>query len=94
ELRLATGVDPVFDDFGARLKEQLAPVRQSPQDFAVVARTIVEKMALALQASLLIRFAPAAVSDAFVHSRMGPERCFNYGNLPASSDFAGILARA
>jgi putative acyl-CoA dehydrogenase len=94
ELRVASGVDPVFDDFGARLKEQLAPVRKSPQDFAILARTVVEKMALALQASLLIRFAPAAVADAFVHSRLGPDRSFNYGNLPASSDFAGILARA
>ena len=51
-------------------------------------------MALALQASLLLRAAPAAVSDAFVLSRLGPDRAFNYGNLPADSDLAAILARA
>jgi len=94
ELRLASGVNAIFDDFAAGLKEHLGPVRRAPQDFAGSARNLVEKMALALQASLLLRFAPAAVSDAFVASRLGPERCFNYGNLPPAVDFTGILARA
>lgn len=94
ELRLASGAHRVFDDFAAQLKEQLAPIRSAPSDFAGQARNIVEKLALALQASLLLRFAPAAVSDAFIVSRLGPDRAFNYGNLPASADLAGILARA
>ena len=94
ELWLASGEHPVFDDFMARLKEQLAPLRLAPLNFAGQARNIVEKMALALQASLLIRFAPASVSEAFVLSRLGLERSFNYGNLPASADLAGILERA
>ena len=51
-------------------------------------------MALALQTALLLRAAPPAVSEAFVVSRLGPERSSNYGNLPPSSDLAGILARA
>ncbi len=94
ELRAASGADELFDAFVAGLKEAVSPVRAAPADFAGSARTLVEKMALALQASLLIRYAPPAVADAFVVSRLGPDRCFNYGNLPASSDFAGILARA
>lgn len=94
ELRLASGANLIFDDFVAQLKEQLSLVRQSPQDFAGQARNMVERMALALQASLLIRAAPAAVSDAFVASRLGADRSFNYGNLPPSSDPDGILARA
>ncbi|MGO4382842.1 acyl-CoA dehydrogenase family protein [Specibacter sp. RAF43] len=94
ELRIAAGSSALFDGFVAGLKEHLAPVRAAPLDFAGSARTLVEKMALALQASLLIRFAPAAVSDAFLVSRLGPDRCFNYGNLPASCDVAGVLARA
>lgn len=93
ELRVASGAHPVFDDFAARLKEQLAPMRSAPADFAGQARNVVEKLALALQASLLLRFAPSAVSDAFVVSRLGPDRSFNYGNLPPSADLAGILAR-
>lgn len=53
-----------------------------------------EELALALQASLLLRAAPTAVSEAFVVSRLGPDRSFNYGNLPPQADLAGILARA
>lgn len=94
ELRVASGAHPVFDDFAARLKEQLAPMRSAPADFAGQARNVVEKLALALQASLLLRFAPSAVSDAFVVSRLGADRSFNYGSLPPSADLAGILARA
>jgi putative acyl-CoA dehydrogenase len=94
ELRVASGEHPVFDDFVARLKEQLAPMRAAPLDFAGEARNVVEKMGLALQASLLLRFAPVPVSEAFVVSRLGTERSFNYGNLPASADLAGILERA
>lgn len=94
ELRVASGSAQIFDDFVAALREEVAVVAQSPQDFAGQARNLVERMALALQASLLIRFAPAAVSDAFVVSRLGPGRSFNYGGLPPSFDLAGILARA
>ncbi len=94
ELRAASGADELFDSFTAGLRESVAPVRAAPADFAGSARTLVEKMALALQASLLIRYAPTAVADAFVAARLGPDRCFNYGNLPGSSDVRGILARA
>lgn len=94
ELRLASGAVQVFDDFVAELREEVAVVEKAPQEFAGQARNLVERMALALQASLLIRFAPAAVSDAFVVSRLGTGRSFNYGGLPSSSDLAGILERA
>ena len=94
ELRLASGSARIFDDFVAVLREDVAVVAQAPHGFAGQARNLVERMALALQASLLIRFAPAAVSEAFVVSRLGAGRSFNYGGLPPSSDLAGILARA
>ncbi|WP_269938085.1 acyl-CoA dehydrogenase family protein [Arthrobacter sp. HY1533] len=94
ELRMASGQSQVFDDFTAELREQAAVVAKSPADFAGQARNLVEGMALALQAALLVRFAPAAVSDAFVDSRLGPGRRFNYGNLAPAADLAGILARA
>ena len=94
ELRLAAGAHPVFDDFAAKLRERVAVVARNPQDHAGQARNVVEKMALAFQASLLLRFAPSAVSDAFAVSRLGQDRSFNYGNLPPSSDLAGILERA
>jgi putative acyl-CoA dehydrogenase len=52
------------------------------------ARYAVEKLALALQASLLVRHAPPAVSNAF-RARTGSA----YGTLPAAVDMAAILER-
>ena len=51
------------------------------------ARLLVERLAVALQASLLLRHAPAAVADAF-RSRAGA-----YGTLPPGGDFRSIIDR-
>ena len=53
-----------------------------------------ERMALALQASLLVRSAPAFVADAFCASRLAPQGSFNYGALPRGVDVAAIIERA
>jgi putative acyl-CoA dehydrogenase len=58
------------------------------------ARRLVAELALSLQASLLIRHAPSAVADAFVESRLGPDRAHLYGELPAAADLEAIVARA
>jgi putative acyl-CoA dehydrogenase len=50
-------------------------------------------MALVLQGSLLVRFAPSAVSDAFCATRLGGQGGRNYGVLPPGVDSAGILQR-
>ncbi len=46
------------------------------------ARRTVERMALVLQASLLVRHAPAAVADAFCAARLGGEGGLAFGTLP------------
>jgi len=56
------------------------------------ARAVVESLALALQASLLVRHAPAAVSDAFIASRLG-RRALAYGALGGEGDLASIVER-
>ena len=53
----------------------------------------VEELALAFQASLLVRYAPAFVSDAFCAARFGGGGRV-YGTLPAGVDGAAIVARA
>ena len=58
------------------------------------ARHVVERMALALQASLLVRSAPAFVADAFCASRLAPDHAFNYGALPRGVDVQAIIERA
>jgi len=57
------------------------------------ARRIVERMALALQASLLIRFGDAAVADAFCATRLGGDWGHAFGTLPTGADHAAIVAR-
>ena len=57
------------------------------------ARSVVERMALAFQASLLVRFAPSAVADAFCASRLGGGGGGVFGTLPAGTDTAAILRR-
>ena len=59
-----------------------------------LARRLVEDMALALQASLLVRFGPAAVADAFCATRLGHDGGYVYGALTAKIDTDAIIARA
>ncbi|CAF0931802.1 unnamed protein product [Adineta ricciae] len=56
------------------------------------ARTLTSQLALCLQASLLIRRFPQAVSDAFCASRLGPDRGSIFGDLPMGID-ANVLAK-
>ena len=58
------------------------------------ARRFAERIALALQASLLIRFSSAAVSDAFCASRLGGEFGRAFGTLPAQIDFRSVIGTA
>jgi putative acyl-CoA dehydrogenase len=60
----------------------------------VRARRLVEHMALVLQGSLLVRFAPPAVADAFCASRLGGDWGHAFGTLPSGVDTAAIVDRA
>lgn len=90
EVSQAQGSHAALDQFVADLAKDLKDV----QDFEYRAREIVDRMALALQASLLVRHAPAFVSDAFCHSRLARLGHHNYGTLPRGLDTASIIARA
>jgi putative acyl-CoA dehydrogenase len=57
------------------------------------ARRVVERMALVLQASLLIRFGDEAVADAFCASRLAGDSGRAFGTLPAGTDFSRIITR-
>src|SRR3954447_9872433 len=87
ELELARGAD-------ARLDAHLDGLRLEPDQWT--ARALVEDLALALQASLLVRHAPPFVADAFCASRLGSARHRAFGTLPADvrSVGAAVLERA
>ncbi|MEV6054342.1 DNA alkylation response protein [Streptomyces sp. NPDC052107] len=88
EFALARGADARLDTAVAALKDQLAETDQ------VGARRLVERMALALQASLLVRHAPHPVADAFCASRLGGDWGHAFGTLPSGTDLDTILERA
>jgi putative acyl-CoA dehydrogenase len=94
EVALASGASAIFD---AHLKATRALVKSvaasEPDAASRDARRLVAALALSLQASLLLRHAPAAVSDAFVTSRLGPVRGHLYGELPETANLAAILER-
>ncbi|MEU1016316.1 acyl-CoA dehydrogenase family protein [Streptomyces sp. NPDC005898] len=58
------------------------------------ARRLVERMALVLQGSLLVRYAPPEVADAFCASRLGGDWGAAFGTLPHSLDLASVVERA
>jgi putative acyl-CoA dehydrogenase len=90
---LAAGANPRFDAHVTRTREGLAALAADPARGEWSARRVVEDMALALQASLLLRHAPPAVSDAFCAGRLG-ERGLAFGDLPRTVDGAAIVDRA
>lgn len=90
ELRLARGADRRLDALTGRLAERLARPDPPPRE----ARVLVEDMALALQASLLVRHAPPAVADGFCAARLDAARGLMPGALPAGVDCKAIIERA
>lgn len=90
EVAEARGADARFDRFLAQLQNDFADI----SDFQYRARNLVDRMALALQASLLLRHSPSEVADAFCASRLEHGGGLNYGNLPSGTDAAAIIKRA
>ena len=89
EVELAAGAEPRLDSYVRELKDELA----DPADVETRARRIVERMAVALQASLLVRHGDPAVADAFCASRLAGDRGRALGTLPPGLDLERIVAR-
>ena len=90
ELQAVTGRNEVYDAAFARLQAAL-------QDTATLeyrARTMVDQLALLLQASVLLQYGDAMVADAFIRARLVPGICSNYGTLPTDIDCVALMARA
>src|SRR5439155_15561789 len=89
EVDLASGADPRLDAFVAGVRAEFDDL----VDVETRARRIVERLALALQGSLLVRNSPPAVADAFCASRLAGDWGNAFGTLPAGTDFEAIITR-
>ena len=93
ECELAAGGDSRLDAHLERVRAQAEAVFAA-DDPQFEARRVVEDLALALQASLLVRHSPPALADAFCASRLAGAGGRVYGTLPASVDAKAIIDRA
>jgi putative acyl-CoA dehydrogenase len=90
EVLEGAGAEPRLDGYVAALREEV------PGDIDTIqsrARRIVERMAIALQASLLVRYGDPAVADAFCASRLAGDWGNAFGTLPSGTDFSRIIER-
>ncbi len=93
ECELARGGNGHLDAHIDRARQSLGELAADPASAQWAARRMTEDLALALQASLMVRHAPAASAEAFCAARLGP-RGLAFGDLPRGTDGAGILERA
>ena len=96
-------VDAFFAEVGrarganARLDRWLDDLRRDladPGEAEYRARGIVDRLALGLQAALLLQHAPHGVADAYCASRLADGGQRQYGTLPRGIDCAAIIVRA
>lgn len=90
EVGQSSGADHRLD---AAIKEVLTELSDL-DGIEARARRLVERLALVLQGSLLVRHAPAEVADAFCASRLGGERGLAFGTLPNGLDLEAVVERA
>ncbi len=92
EVELAKGSDLRLDGVVAQIRDRLG--KGGTGTLQGGARILIEDLAVALQASLLIRHAPTVVADAFLASRLGAGRRLVYGTLPPDVVEQEILSLA
>jgi putative acyl-CoA dehydrogenase len=82
----------------ALLDREIGALRKSldaaATDLEPRARLIVERMAMALQASCLVRAGNVAIADAFCESRLGRSHGLAFGTLPSDAPFGALIERA
>jgi putative acyl-CoA dehydrogenase len=98
ELDLAAGADSRLDQASRRLWRELADVAADPAGAPYQARRLAGLTTVTMQAALLARHAPAAVSDAFCATRLADQGrisgpAVSFGTLPRGLDHAALLDR-
>jgi len=96
EMRLGVDADPRLKAFVSDAEAMLTKYGRRSREIDGAeaergARRLAEKLALALQASLVVRFGSPAVADAFCASRIAGNSGYTFGTLPGEVATAGIL---
>ncbi len=94
ELKSTTGTDKRLDAYVAGIQEQLKAKANNGSPHSVAeytARELTEKLALALQASLLVRHGSPESAEAFIASRLAGQHGQSFGTLPAGVNVDFVL---
>ena len=90
EVAKARGANATLDSYVTALQREFTDLRE----LEYRARHVVDQMALAIQAALLVQHAPSMVADAFCASRLDGVGDRQYGTLPRGIDCHAIIERA
>jgi putative acyl-CoA dehydrogenase len=90
EVNRAAGKNDFFDNAVSELETQLADL----DSLEYRCRTVLEMMAVILQAALLLRFSTPEVAGAFCSSRLAGSAACLYGTLPVAVNCRAIIDRA
>ena len=90
ELMKAAGQYDEFDGYMKALRMEFVDMTS----IEYRARSVVEKLAVAWQASTLIQFGDKTVAEAYVKSRLTGYSGQYYGTLPTDIDVKALIARA
>jgi putative acyl-CoA dehydrogenase len=89
EVDAARGSDPRHDRAVADLRRELS----NTNEFESRARRIVERMAMVLQSSLLLRYGDPVVSDLFCSSRLDNDWGHSFGTLQSAGNLKSVIER-
>ena len=90
EIKSACGINKNFDNFVTNVEKEL----HNTDNLEFRARRVVEKLALALQATVLLQTAPDFVGDTFCNSRFSKNKYLNFGTLPVGVEVEKIIERS
>ena len=90
ELDAVRGGNRLLDHETRALRTLLA----DDDDLEAQARRLVERMAMALEASCLVRGGNVAIADAYCESRLGRGHGVAFGTLPANAPLEALIERA
>jgi len=94
EVARSRGGDRRLDAWLLTLVKDMQDLMKDPADAEYRAREVVDRMALAVQAALLVQHAPSAIADAFCAGRLQGSGHRQYGTLPRGVDCAAVVERA
>jgi len=88
EFKFTAGADPRLDKYVEGIGARLSAAAGDNYS----ARDLTERLALALQASLMVRYSSPAMAETFIDSRLAGQHGHAFGTLPEEADVKEVLS--